>query len=50
MAAQGVPPWVAMEILGYASISTTMEIYTHIVEDSTRDALDRTAEAVWGPS
>ena len=50
MAAQGVTPRVAMEILGHASISTTMEIYTHIVEDSTRDALDRTADAVWGPS
>jgi integrase len=39
LAAQGVPPRVAMEILGHANISTTMNIYTQVLDDSTRQAL-----------
>lgn len=37
LARRGVPPRVAMEILGHADISTTMNIYTHIMGDTLRD-------------
>ncbi len=33
MAAQGVPAKVAMEILGHAQISTTLNVYTHIAPE-----------------
>ncbi len=31
---------MAMEILGHANIATTQNIYTHIYEDSKRQAAD----------
>jgi integrase len=39
LAVQGVPPRVAMEILGHSNIHTTMQIYTHVLDDGKRDAL-----------
>ena len=39
MAAQGVSARVAMEILGHAQISTTMNIYTHTLHQSCRGKL-----------
>ena len=50
MAALGVPPRVAMEVLGHAQSSTTMEIYTHVAPELQREATDRVAEAIWGGS
>ncbi len=50
MAAQGVPPRVAMEVLGHAQISTTMNLYSHVALDSQRDAVERIGQAVWGAS
>jgi integrase len=50
MAALGVPPRVAMEVLGHAQSSTTMEIYTHVAPELQREATDRVAEAIWGTS
>ena len=47
MAAQGVPPRVAMEILGHAQISTTMNIYTHIAPELQKDAAERLSSALW---
>ena len=47
MAAQGVPARTAMEILGHAQISTTMNIYTHIAPELQREATERVAEALW---
>jgi integrase len=47
MAAQGVPARVAMEILGHAQISTTMNIYTHIAPELQRDAAERLSSALW---
>ncbi|MDA1349089.1 MAG: site-specific integrase [Chloroflexi bacterium] len=47
MAAQGVPARVAMEILGHAQISTTMNIYTHIAPELQRDAVARVSSALW---
>lgn len=50
MAAQGVPARVAMEVLGHAQISTTMNIYTHVAPELARDAADRVAAALWRDS
>ena len=47
MAAQGVPARVAMEILGHAQISTTMNIYTHIAPELQKDAAERISSALW---
>ena len=47
MAAQGVPARVAMEVLGHAHISTTMEIYAHVAPDLQREATERIAELLW---
>ena len=33
MAAQGVPPRAAMDVLGHEQISTTMDIYTHVAQE-----------------
>ena len=46
MAAQGVPARVAMEILGHAQISTTMNIYTHIAPELQKDAAELVSEVV----
>jgi|TARA_Y100000310_G_C20282261_1_gene623156 integrase len=47
MAAQGVPARVAMEILGHAQISTTLNIYTHIAPELQKDAAERLSSALW---
>jgi len=39
--AQGVHPRVIMEILGHAQISTTMNIYGHVLPDTHREATDK---------
>lgn len=36
---QGVHPRVAMEILGHSQIAVTMDVYSHVVGDSMRDAM-----------
>ncbi len=48
MAVQGVPPRVAMELLGHAQISTTMNVYAHVAPELQRDAADRVSQALWG--
>ena len=47
MAAQGVPARVAMEILGHAQISMTMNTYTHIAPELQKDAAERLSSALW---
>ena len=47
MAAQGVPARVAMEILGHAEISTTLNIYTHIAPELQKEATEKVADALW---
>lgn len=46
MAALGVPVRVAMEILGHAQISTTMNIYAHVAPEYQRDAMERVVTAI----
>lgn len=48
MAAQGIPARVAMEILGHAQISTTMNIYAHVASDVQREAADRIGKSLFG--
>lgn len=38
--AQGVPARVAMEILGHSQIGVTMNTYTHVLDQLSRDAAD----------
>jgi integrase len=40
LADQGVPVRVAMEILGHSDIRTTQNIYTHVLDDAKREALE----------
>jgi integrase len=50
MAGQGVPVRVAMEMLGHAQITTTMNIYAHVAPELERDAAERISDALWGRS
>ena len=44
LAAQGVHPRVAMELLGHSQISLTMEIYTHVAPELAREAAGKIDE------
>ena len=50
MAAQGVPPRVAMEILGHADITTTMNKYSHVAPEVQREAIETVGASLWGDS
>ncbi|MFF3558510.1 tyrosine-type recombinase/integrase [Streptomyces sp. NPDC002574] len=39
LTAAGVAPRVVMEILGHSQIAVTMNVYTHVVQDTQREAL-----------
>ncbi|MFE4019726.1 tyrosine-type recombinase/integrase [Streptomyces sp. NPDC059101] len=39
LTAAGVPPRVLMEILGHSQISMTMDVYTHVAQDTQREAI-----------
>ncbi len=39
LTAAEVAPRVVMEILGHSQISITMDVYTHIVQDTQREAM-----------
>ena len=47
MAAQGIPARVAMEVLGHAQISTTMNIDAHVAPEFQKEASERVAAALW---
>lgn len=40
MAARGVPARLAMEILGHSDIRLTLNVYTHVLDESKRQAAD----------
>jgi integrase len=44
LAAQEVHPAVAQKILGHTRISTTLEIYTHVSDESQRKALEKISQ------
>jgi integrase len=39
LTAAGIAPRVIMEILGHSQISITMDVYTHVVHDTQREAI-----------
>ncbi|MEU2080394.1 site-specific integrase [Streptomyces albus] len=39
LVAAGVAPRVVMEILGHSQVSITMDVYTHVVQDTQREAI-----------
>jgi len=41
LVALDVHPRIAMKILRHSQISMTMEIYSHVTDEQTRDALER---------
>ena len=47
MAAQGVNPRVAMEILGHSNIATTLQIYTGVAPELQKEATEKVAGALW---
>jgi integrase len=48
MAAMGIPPRVAMELLGHSQISTTMNIYSHVAPEYSKEAIERVSKVLWG--
>ena len=45
--AQGVPARVVMEILGHSAIALTMNTYSHVAPEVSREAADRMAQMLW---
>ena len=46
LVAKGVPPRVVMEILGHSQIALTMNTYSHVAPEVSREAADRMAETL----
>ena len=47
MASQCVPARVAMEVLGQAHISTTMNIYAYVAPEFQKEASESVAADLW---
>ncbi|CCF85810.1 tyrosine-type recombinase/integrase [Nitrolancea hollandica] len=47
LAAQGVHPRVAMELMGHSQLAVTMQVYTHVAPELAREAADK-IDAVLG--
>lgn len=45
--AQNVPARVVMEILGHSQIALTMNTYSHVAPEVSREAADRIARMLW---
>lgn len=45
--AQGVPARVVMEILGHSQIALTMNTYSHVAPEVSREAAERIARVLW---
>ncbi len=45
--AQNVPARVVMEILGHSQIALTMNTYSHVAPEVSREAADRMARTLW---
>lgn len=50
LTAAGVAPRVVMEILGHSQISITMDVYTHVVQDTQREAMSHMDRLLRGRS
>lgn len=49
MAAEGIPAPVVAAILGHAHVSTTLDVYTHVPDAITREAVERLAASLAAP-
>ena len=47
MLAEGVSLHVVMEVLGHSEISTTANIYGHVMPELSMDATDRVGKLLW---
>ncbi len=47
LVAQGVPARVVMEILGHSQIALTMNTYSHIAPEVSRETAGRIADMLW---
>ena len=47
MAVLGVPPRVAMEIMGHSQIATTLNIYSHVAPEWQKEAMETVARGLW---
>jgi integrase len=43
----GVPPRVAMQVLGHSQISLTLGTYSHVMPELAEDAAARVGKALW---
>lgn len=43
---KGIPPKVVQQLMGHAHYSTTMDIYTHVTEDTLEKEMDKFKEAM----
>lgn len=48
--AQGVPARVVMEILGHPQLGITMNLYSHVMPSTLREAADAIDRVLGGPS
>ena len=48
MAAMGIPPRVAMELLGHSQMATTMNIYAHVAPEYGKEAMERIGKVLLG--
>ena len=48
MLAQGVAPRTIMEVLGHSQISTTMNSYAHVLDESKQEAADSMGRVLAG--
>ena len=46
--AKGVPMKVVQDVLGHTQLSTTADIYTHVMPELQRDASEKVAEVLFG--
>jgi integrase len=47
MLAQALTPRVIMEMLGHSQISITMNLYSHVTFELSREAADRVQDLLW---
>ena len=47
MLGQAVAPRVIMELLGHSQISITMNLYSHVTFELSREAADRVQDLLW---
>ena len=47
LAAAGIPPRDVMDLLGHSTSGTTLGMYTHVMPELRREAMDRLGRVLW---